>query len=211
MLFRAGLAACAALVIVSAPVAAFNKKKGTQAQELDPQGRGAVSGIGIESRDIDAMADMVLRDIMTRPDIMDRPAAPRIILDQSSFTNDSSQRINAKLITDTLRSTLNRAAAGRVRFVNRERSLLLANERELKEQGTADVGTLGKQEAISGSDYVLIATMVSLDSRDGGGSGIQQRRTQITFELVEVETQDIVYTSEPYITFRAASEDVVYR
>lgn len=211
MLYRTGIAVCAALAVLSAPAAAFDKKKGTQAQELDPQGRGAVSGIGIESRDIDAMADMVLRDIMTRPDIMDRPAAPRIILDQSSFTNDSSQRINAKLITDTLRSALNRASAGRVRFVNRERTLLLDQERELKEQGTADVGTLGKQQAISGSDYVLIATMVSLDSRDGGRSGIQQRRTQITFELVEVETQDIVYTSEPYITFRAASEDVVYR
>ena len=203
------LAATAAIIAIASPVSAKDKKTGTQATELDPNGRGAISGIGIESRDIDGMADMVLRDIMQRPDIMNRPEPPRIIVDHNDFRNESMQRMNAKLVTDTLRSALNRTSAGSVRFINRANMQRIQEERELKRQGQADVGTLGTGN-ISGSDYFLTANMVSLDTRDGK-TGIQQRRTQITFELIEVETGDIVYTSEPYVTLRAAAEDVVYR
>jgi penicillin-binding protein activator len=210
MTFRLTLAASIALAAMPVPAAAANKKTGTQATELDPNGRGAISGIGIESRDIDAMADMVLRDITQRADIMNRPEPPRIIVDHSDFRNESMQRMNAKLVTDALRSSLNRTSAGRVRFINRANMERIMQERELKRDGIADVGTLGTKQGISGSDYFMTANMVSLESRDGK-SGIQQRRTQITFELIESETGDIVYTSEPFVTFRAAAEDVVYR
>lgn len=210
MHIRTALALCAAVLSISAPAAAGSKKTGTQATELDPGGRGAISGIGIESRDIDAMADMVLRDIMGRDDIMNRETAPRVILDSSEFRNESSQRINSKLMTDTLRATLNRTSAGKVKFINRANMARIQEERELKRTGVADTGTTGLTKAISGADFFLTATMTSLDSRDGK-SGIQQRRTQIVFELIDVETGDIPYTSEPYVTFRAAGEDVIYR
>ena len=209
MHFRTSLIAAAALVAFSSPSYAAPKRSGTQATELDPTGRGAISGIGIESRDIDGMADMVLRDIMQRPDIMNRPEAPRIIVDHNDFRNESVQRMNAKLVTDTLRSALNRASAGKVRFINRANMQRINEERELKREGQTDVGTLGTN-AISGSDYFLTANMLSLESMDTK-SGIKQRRSQITFELIEVETGDIVYTSEPYVTLRAAAEDVIYR
>lgn len=210
MNIRIAMAVSAALIVTSTPAQAKPKKTGTQATELDPTGRGAISGIGIESRDIDAMADMVFRDIMGRQDIMNRDTAPRIILDNSEFRNESSQRINSKLMTDTLRASLNRTAAGKVRFINRQNMARIQEERELKRTGVADTGTTGLTKGVSGADFFLAATMTSLDSRDGK-SGIQQRRTQIVFELIDVETGDIVYTSEPYVTLRAAGEDVIYR
>ena len=210
MNIRIALAVSTALILTSAPALAKPKNTGTQATELDPQGRGAISGIGIESRDIDAMADMVFRDIMARDDIMNRETAPRIVVDNSEFSNESTQRINSKLMTDLLRASLNRAAAGKVKFINRQNMARIQEERELKRTGVADTGTTGLTKAVAGADFFLAATMTSLDNRDSK-SGIQQRRTQIVFELIDVETGDIVYTSEPYVTLRAAGEDVVYR
>jgi hypothetical protein len=50
--------------------------------------------------------------------------------------------------------------------------------------------------------------MATLDSRDG--SGMIQRYTQITFEMIDLETGEIVWTGL-YEMGRAAADDVVYR
>jgi hypothetical protein len=190
---------------------AQRRSRGTQAMELDPNGRGAVSGIGIESRDIDAMADQVVRDILTRPDIVRPGAPPRVVIDSEKFYNNSAQRLDRDMITGALRASLNRAAAGRIRFVSRESMDIVMRERELKRSGTADVGTRGMTKGVSGLDFMLIGKITSLDSRDTGRSGLTQRRTQIIFELVDMETGDLPWTSQPYVMLRAAADDVIYR
>lgn len=196
--------------LASIPVEARSKKSGTQATELDPGGRGAISGIGIESRDIDAMADRVVRELMSRPDFIASPQPPRIVVDTAAFYNDSSQRIDRNMITDALRASLNRAAAGRIRFISRESMMLIQQERELKRSGIADVGTRGLTDGVAGLDFRLVGRMTSLDNRDGS-SGLTQRRTQVVFELVDMETGEIPWTGEPYVILRASGDDVVYR
>lgn len=203
--------ACAAAAMMVPVDASAQGRKGTQAMELDPGSRGAVSGIGIESRDIDAMADLVVRDVLTRPDILGTGAPPRIVVDSEKFFNNSAQRIDRDMITSALRASLSRAAAGRLRFVSRESMDIVMRERELKRSGTADVGTRGLTRAVSGLDYQLIGRMTSLDSRDMGKSGLTQRRTQVIFELVDMETGDLPWTSEPYVILRAAGIGVQYR
>jgi penicillin-binding protein activator len=210
MLKRTGIAACAALLVVSTPVLANKKKTGSQATELDPNSRGAISGIGIESRDIDAMADMVLRDLMQYEDIVAREKPARVIFDSEYFKNQSSQRIDRDMITDKLRASLNRASKGRMRFLNREAIAAVMEERELTDAGVTDVGTTGETAAIARGDYRLFARMTSLDTRDNS-TGIVQRRTQVIFELFDLQDGVIVYTSEPYVILRAGGEDVVYR
>jgi hypothetical protein len=178
--------------------------------ELDPTSRGAISGIGIESRDIDSMADQVVRELMSRPDLVKASQPPRVVVDAEKFRNDSSQRMDRQMITDALRASLNRAAAGRIRFVSRESMDIIMRERELKRTGIADVGTRGMTKGVAGLDFQLIGRMTSLDSRDGR-TGLMQRRTQVVFELVDMETGELPWTSQPYIILRASGDDVVYR
>lgn len=178
--------------------------------ELDPHGRGAISGVGIESRDIDAMSDQVLRELMSRPDLVSAEKPPRVVVDSEMFRNESSQRIDRNMITDSLRASLNRAAAGRIRFISRESMAIIMRERELKRTGVADTGTTGLTQGVAGVDFQMIGRMTSLDSRDAR-SGLIQRRTQVLFELVDLETGELRYTSQPYVILRAAGDDIVYR
>lgn len=208
--YRLFAMAITASLAITPPLAARTKKSGTQATELDPTGRGAISGIGIESRDIDAMSDQVVRELMSRPDFVASPTPPRIVVDSAAFYNDSSQRIDRNMITDALRASLNRAAASRIRFISRESMVFIQQERELKRTGIADVGTRGMTAGVAGLDYRLIGRMTSLDNRDGR-SGMTQRRTQIIFELVDMETGEIPWTGQPYVILRASGDDVVYR
>lgn len=189
---------------------AQRNRRGTQAAELDPTGRGAIFGVGLESRDIDRMADQVMRELMSRPDIVSTATPPRVVVDSEKFYNDSSQRIDRDMVTGALRASLSRAAQGRVRFVSRESMDIVIRERELKRTGVADGGTRGMTQGVSGVDYQLIGKMSSLDSRDMK-SGLVQRRTQLVFELVDLETGDLPWTSQPYVILRAAGDDIVYR
>ncbi|HZU64511.1 MAG TPA: penicillin-binding protein activator LpoB [Novosphingobium sp.] len=202
--------AALALLAAGGVAHAGDNRHGTQAMELDPGSKGAIGGIGIESRDIDRIADQVVRELMARPDLVNTPVPPRVVVDSEKFYNNSAQRIDRDMITGALRASLNRAAAGRIRFVSRESMDIVMRERELKRAGTVDVGTRGLTRAASGVDYQLIGKMTSLDSRDGR-SGLMQRRTQVIFELVDLETGDLPWTSEPYVILRAAGDDIIYR
>ncbi len=78
---------------------------------VDPATGGPVAGIGIESQDITSMTDKMVRDMLASPVLAGQRVPPRIIIDAQYFMNESSSRINKNLITDRLRSELNRAAA----------------------------------------------------------------------------------------------------
>lgn len=200
----------ACVLAVPSSAEAGSRKGGSQAMELDPTGRGAISGIGIESRDVDTIADQVVRELMSRPDLVTAGQPPRVVVDSEAFRNDSSQRIDRNMITDALRASFNRAAAGRIRFISRESMNIIMRERELKRAGIADVGTRGLTDGVAGLDFQMIGKMTSLDNRDNR-SGLQQRRTQVVFELVDMESGEIPWTSQPYIILRASGDDVVYR
>jgi len=198
----------AALPIAS--LQADSNRRGTQAMDLDPSGRGAIGGIGIESRDIDAMSDQVVRELMARADLVRSAQPPRIVVDSEKILNNSSQRIDRDMIAGALRTSLNRAAAGRIRFISRESMDIIARERALKDAGQVDSGTRGRTLAVAGLDFTLIGRLTSLDSRDSR-SGLVQRRTQVIFELVDMETGEIPWSGQPYVVLRAAGDDVVYR
>jgi len=204
-----GLAGALALVLAISPVTA-KKNSGHEAVDLDPAGRGIVTGTGLESRDIVGMADRLVRDLLQRPDFVQAAKPPRIIVDSSRLVNKSSQRLDTDMISDQLRAQLMRAAAGRIRFLSRENLQDVMDERELKRSGQVDVATKGMARAVSGSDYKLTGRITSLDSRNNN-TGMTQRAMQVVFELIDLETSESVYISEPYMILRAQGDDVVYR
>ena len=184
--------------------------KGMKAQELDPSQRGPVSGVGIESQDIIGMTDRMVRDMLSNPQLAGRTTAPRVIIDDQYFTNESSQRLNKRIITDRLRVNLNRASNGRMMFVGREFAAMIAQERELKREGVTDVGTTGLTKAQAGVDFRLTGRITSEDSAAQDGTGRIQRFNQITFEMVDLESGVIVW-SNLYDFARVAADSVVYR
>lgn len=207
--------AAVVLAVVGGGVAEAQKRdrsydRGMKAQELDPSSRGPVSGVGIESQDIISMTDRMVRDMLSNPQLAGRQTAPRVIVDDQYFTNESSQRLNKRLITDRLRVNLNRASNGRMVFIGREYAAMVAEERELKRDGTTDVGTTGLTRAQAGADFRLTGRIASEDAAAQDGSGRIQRFNQITFEMVDLENGVIVW-SNIYDFSRVAADSVMYR
>ena len=207
-----GLSVALALGAGHAQAQSRNKAfdKGVKATELDPSQRGPVSGVGIESQDIISMTDRMVRDMLSNPQLAGRTTPPRVIVDDQYFTNESSQRLNKRIITDRLRVNLNRASNGRMSFVGREYAAMVAAERELKREGVTDVGTTGLTRAQAGVDFRLTGRITSEDAAANDGSGRVQRFNQITFEMMDVETGIIVW-SNLYDFSRVAADAVVYR
>lgn len=179
-------------------------------QQIDPSSAMANMGTGFGVNDFSAMADQVVRDLFQRPDIMNSPKPPRIILDGSRILNKSSQRLDTDMIADRLRAQLIRSAQGRLRFLSRENLDIVAEERELKREGQTDVGTKGLTRAVMGADYRLVGRITSQDARSST-TGVQQRSMQIVFELIDLESTETIYISEPYVTVRAQRDFDVYR
>ena len=176
---------------------------------IDPGSPGPVKGVGIESQDIIGMTDQMLRDMLSQPRLANAQTPPNVIIDSEYFYNESSSRLNKNSITDRLRVGLNRAAQGRMQFVGRHYADMVAKERELKRQGTVDQATQPAARAQKGGDYRLGGRITSLDSRDPK-TGMMQRYNQIIFEMVDLETSEIVW-SGIYEFAKAAQDDIIYR
>lgn len=184
---------------------------GVASVNLNPAIAGPVQGVGIEGQDIIGMSDEMMRDMLSDPRLTQQTQgkSPRVIIDAQLFANDSTQPINRNIITDRLRVSLNRAAKGRLQFVGRQYANAVEAERALKRSGVTDVGTTGMTKATLGVDYRLGGRITTLDSKSVK-TGMIQRMTQITFEMFDMETQEIVW-SGIYSFARAAGDDVVYR
>jgi hypothetical protein len=168
-----------------------------------------VKGIGTESQDIVSMADAMMRDLLTVPQLMNQARPPRVIIDSKYFKNESSEIIDKSLITDRIRVNLNRASAGRVMFIGREYAEMVALERDLKDEGKVDVGTTGRTKAQAGADYRLVGRIGTRDAVDPR-TGTASRFSQYTFELIDLEYGSIVW-SNLYEFKKENRDDVVYR
>ncbi len=182
---------------------------GIAPQSFDSGTRGPVAGIGIEGQDIVAMTDQMMRDMLGNARLAGNAKAPRVIIDAEYFANDGAQPINRNTITDRLRVNLNRASQGRMSFVGRQYAAMVQHERDLKRQGVTDVGTVGLAKAQAGGDFRLGGRIATVDARNPR-TGIVQRYNQVTFEMVDLESSEIVW-SGMYEFSRAAADNVIYR
>lgn len=175
----------------------------------DPGGPGLVRGVGIESQDVVSMTDQMMRDILTQPRLAAQKRPPNVIIDSGYFFNEGAARINKNAITDRLRVSLNRAAAGRMVFIGRQYAGMVERERDIKRHGIVDKGTTETTEAQKGADYRLGGRISSMDTRDAK-AGAVTRYNQIIFEMVDLETGEIVW-SGIYEFTKSMQDDVVYR
>lgn len=202
----------AVLVLTLAGCASGNRINNTAGRATvyeDARTPGKVQGVGVESQDIMAVTDQMMRDMMSNPQLVGREVAPRIIVDSEYFTNESSSRINKNMLTDRLRINLNRASNGRLVFVGREYANMVEKERELKRRGVVDGGTIRATAATAGADFRLVGRITSLDAMDMA-SQEKSRYHQITFELIDLELGTYVW-SGMYEFKKSAQDDIIYR
>lgn len=166
-------------------------------------------GIGIESQDIVGMVDNMMRDIISTGFIVNKQVPPRVIIDSKYFKNQSSSRINKSMITDRLLVHLNRAAKGRIIFIEREEIEMVTDERELKREGHVSIGNLGNVKKVYGADYRLAGKIMSLDTLNNK-SGMESRYHQITFKLVDLESSAVVW-SNMYEFKKSSAANIIYR
>lgn len=199
------------LAVASAGAAAEAKpkKKERPSVYVNPDSPGQVRGVGTESNDIVSMADQMMRDMLTIPQLMNASTRPRIIIDAKYFRNESSEIIDKALITDRIRVGLNRAAQGRMMFIGREYAGAVAEERALKDDGEVDVATTGRTKAQAGADYRLVGRIGTRDAIDPR-TGVRSRFSQYTFELLDMEYGEIVW-SNLYEFKKETADNVVYR
>lgn len=175
----------------------------------DVTSTGSVGGVGIESQDVVAMTDKMMRDMLANPILTGRSTPARIIVDSEYLRNESSSVINTNLLTDRLRIELNRAANGRMVFVGRHFADMVQKERDLKRDGAVDGGTIRQTAAQAGADFRLGGRVSSLDAIDRD-TGTRSRYSQVSFEMVDLELGTIVW-SGLYEMRKAARDNVVYR
>jgi hypothetical protein len=175
---------------------------------LETGQRGPV-GIGIGGQDLAGLTDQMASEMMQAPVLAHASVPPQVIVDTEFFQNLSSQRINLNLITDRLRFGLSRASQGSIKFISRESYDMVAQERAKRRAGVVDKGTTGMTRAQAGADYRLIGKLNSLDEFSPS-TGVQSRHTQISLELVDMESGVSVWQGI-YELDRSAANDVVYR
>lgn len=170
---------------------------------------GSVAGVGVESQDIVAVSDEMVRDILANAGIAGGGTRPRIIMDTEYFKNESTQRLNKNLLVDRLRIQLQRASRGQLSFVSRESAGMVATERQLKRDGVTDTGTQGLTRAQAGADYRLIGRIATQDARSAS-SGEVERYTQLSFELIDLENSLSVWANQ-YEMKKGGRDDAIYR
>lgn len=199
----------AVAMLLPSACARVDNSPGFPSVYVDPATPGPAAGIGIESQDIIAMTDQMMRDMLTEPRLAAQQRAPAVVIDSEYFDNESSTRFNKNTITDRLRVSLNRAAKGRLVFLGRQYAHMVERERDIKRHGVVDKGTTGTTEGQKGADYRLGGRITSVDNRNPK-SGTMSRYSQIVFEMVDLESGEIVW-SGIYEMTKAMQDDVVYR
>ena len=183
--------------------------QGRKSTYVDMGSPDETSGIGIESQDIAGMTDKMMRDMLSNPQLAGRSNPPKVIIDDTYFKNESSSRINKSLITERLMINLNRAANGRLVFVERQSAEMVEEERTLKRQGVVMDGTMGRTRATAGADFRLTGSIKDLTSINNK-TGLTAKYTQISFKMVDLEAGTLVW-SGMYEFKKAAQDDVTYR
>ena len=176
---------------------------------VNPATPGPNQGVGIESQDLISMTDRMVPDMLANRTLAASQAPPRVVVDARYFRNEGTSRINKNAITDRLRVLLNRAAGERMVFIGRHYANMVEHERNLKGEGTVDLGTTGRAAAPAGADYRLGGRITTLDAVHRK-TGLVSRHHQITFEMVRLETGQIVW-SGIYEFKKAAQDDIIYR
>ena len=116
--------------------------------------------------------------------------------------------IDIKLLTERMVTDLSMAANGRMTFLARKNADEAMRERELKDSGIVDGGSLGRTRAIAGADYKLIVTLSGQSIRNQ--SSMRSDYYLLVSKVIDLGTTEIVW-ADKFDVKKVGQDDVVYR
>jgi len=181
---------------------------GTIDRRIDPDAPDPVGGTGLQSQDIRSMADQMARDIIQSGILVSNDRDQRIAFHITSLRNDSNTPIDREIILTKIRTELFRGLGRRVQILDRsaEGFEAVRSEVQAKRDGavTSNPNLRGQ---IAGSDYALKGT---IKDRVATGRSLRSAYYLVTFELIDLETTELVWTND-YETKFESERSVIYR
>jgi hypothetical protein len=167
--------------------------------------KGFVGGTGIESQDLVAVTDKMVRSILEVPQVKGAAQPPIVVLDP--VVNETRFPINKEMFLTRIRVQLNSKAAGRVQFVARDRMAALEQERAMKQGGQVTSSSDPNLVEFRGGDYFLTGTLQGLTTRTSQGTSDY---VLYSFQLIDARTTVIVWEDMAEIK-KQGLEDAAYR
>ncbi|MGB9604037.1 MAG: penicillin-binding protein activator LpoB, partial [Limisphaerales bacterium] len=130
---------------------------------------------------------------------------PRIVLDP--IINETRFPINKDIFLERIRAQLNEKAAGKVRFLARDRMNTLQRERTLKQTGQVTSSSDPNVVEFKGADFFLTGKLSSLTTRTSQGTSDY---VLYTFQLIDARTSEIIWEGSAEIK-KQGLEDASYR
>jgi PBP1b-binding outer membrane lipoprotein LpoB len=205
LFFLTSLAAAAVWFSGCATTEGVRNPTGVPVTEMKPDERGFVAGTGVESQDLVAVTDKMARGILGVPEIAHARTTPRIVLDP--VKNETRFPINKDIFNDRILNRLMEHAAGKVRFLARDRMAALERERNLKRTGQVTASADPNVNEFRGADYFLTGKLQGMSTRTSQGTSDY---IMYSFELIDARTSEIVWRGSAEIK-KQGLEDAVYR
>lgn len=172
-------------------------------QYVDPTAQGTIAGTGIESQDLIAATDKMVRRLLDTPELRASKGEPATI-GLLPVENRTRFAIDKELFTARMKALLNEKARGQLRFVARDRMDAIKKEKQLKEQGEV---TGRPRQKPYGVDYFLTGELGGLSTSTQKGKSDYML---FTFRLIDAETSEELWEGMHELK-KEGSEDAVYR
>jgi TolB-like protein len=164
---------------------------GTTDRRVATDSADTVTGTGLQSMDIKAMATQMAADIKASGTLAPKRDAERASFYIYELDNQSSDRIDKVIILEAIRTEIAKSMGRTVKILDRSAvaGQLAGAEREGKDSGELS----GKNHAkLAGADYALKGT---IRSRDRQAGNLKSSYIVVTFELTDLVEQELVWTN----------------
>ncbi|MDD2710376.1 MAG: penicillin-binding protein activator LpoB [Verrucomicrobiae bacterium] len=173
-------------------------------QYVDPGAQGTVAGTGIESQDLLAATDKMVRLILNTPRLQARKGSETPVIGLLPVENRTRFAIDKEIFLTRMKALLNDKSQGQVRFVARDRMDAIKKEKALKDQGEV---TGGARRKPFGIDFFLTGELSSLSTSTSRG---KSEYMLFTFRLIDAETSEEIWEGMHELK-KEGAEDAVYR
>jgi penicillin-binding protein activator len=170
---------------------------------VDPGAQGSVAGTGIESQDMIAATDKMVRKILESPRVQASKSKTPVI-GLLPIENRTRFSIDKEIFNSRMKALLNDKSNGQLMFVARDRLDAVKKEKALKDTGAV---TAGDRKKLYGVDYFLTGELSGLSTASSRGNSDY---LLFTFRLIDAETSEEIWESFHELK-KEGSEDVIYR
>jgi PBP1b-binding outer membrane lipoprotein LpoB len=197
--------AAAVVIMTGCASSGVKNPSGVPVTRMNADEQGFVAGTGIESQDIVAVTDKMVRNILSIPRINSVSTPPIIVLDP--VINETRFPINKDIFLTRIRSELNKKSMGKVTFLARDRMAALEKERNLKREGAVTSTSDANVQEFKGADYFLTGSLQGVPTRTSAGTSDY---ILYAFQLIDARTSIIVWEDNAEIK-KQGVEDAAYR